>query len=393
MSQALPVPVALVAGLHGDARARAVDTLLRAEPRAIAVHHDLSRISQGRVERVLRDRWGEIDRSPVDLVHACVSCTLREDLVPVLCEHAERGEHSLLVVESWDGVEPRPIAEALTQTVVNGRPVARWIRLAAVLTAVHADRLVADLSSGEDMADRGLDVATEDDRTVAEVLAQQIEYPTALTVAEGERDPRAAQRCDAILAQLNPAAAIVPLNEAALYALVGGGFDPAAAAARMDPALSQGPDRCEAGEVRTVTWRRSRPLHPGRLHAALDDVVATTLRSRGRFWLASRPDTMLVWDAAGSSLAVQPGGPWLAALPEAALEMVSEHRRAAAALDWHEGGGDRCQCLSFTGLGMDPDHLIGVLDACLLTEEEMADGALTFTGAEDPFAELLDLTS
>ncbi|ASU84388.1 cobalamin biosynthesis protein CobW [Nocardiopsis gilva YIM 90087] len=393
MPQALPARVVLVAGLHGAARSAAVDQLLHADPRAIAIHHDLSRIADGEVQRVTRDRWGEVDRTRVDLVHACVSCTLREDLIPLLCELAERGEHSTYIVEAWDGVEPRPIAEALTGTVVNRRPVAHWLRLSSVITVVAADRLIADLSTTEDMVDRGLAVAEEDDRTVAEVLAEQIEYPTALALHGGDRDPEVREQCTAVLVQLNPAAAVVPTERATLHALTNGGFDPLAAAARTDPTAAQPPERCEMGSVRTVTWRRSRPMHPGRLHAALDDVVAVSLRSRGRFWLASHPDTMLVWDAAGASLAMQPAGPWLAALPDAAWELVPDHRKAAATLDWVPECGDRCQCISFTGVGLDTDRLVEVLDSCLLTEEEIADTSLTFDRADDPFAELLDATS
>ncbi|MFC4565412.1 CobW family GTP-binding protein [Nocardiopsis mangrovi] len=388
MTTALPARVALVAGLHPEARTRAVDRLLLADPGAIAVHHDLSRITEGRVERVVRDRWGEVDRVPVDLVHACASCTLREDLLPLLCRLAETGGYGLHIVESWDGVEPRLIAEALTRTVVDGRPVTHWLRLAAVITAVAADRLVADLSSTDDMAGRGLAIATADDRTVAEVLAQQIEYPTALALYGAARDAAVGAQCAAVLAQLNPAAAVVSVERAPLIDLTGGRFDTDAAAARMDPATAQPPDHCEMGDVRTVTWRRSRPMHPARLHAALDDVVGASLRSRGRFWLASHPDTLLVWDAAGTSLAVQPAGPWLASLPDAAWDLVSDQRRAAASLDWSDGCGDRCQCISFTGVGLDTDRLVGLLDSCLLTEEEIAAGAAA-DRADDPFADVL----
>lgn len=393
MKQALPARVALIAGLHADARRRAVDRLLEAEPGALAIHHDLGRIGDGEVYRVLRDRWGTVERTRVDLVHSCVSCTLRQDLVPLLCGLAERGEHSLYVVESWDTVAPRSVAEALTATVVDDRPVTEWVRLAGVATAVAADRLVADLATTDDVDDRGLSVAEEDDRTVAEVLAQQVEYPTCLVLdggaGSGGGDAADTERCTAVLLQLNPAALVVPPEREALAAMAEGGFDAEAAAARMDPATAQPPDSCEAGDVRTVTWRRSRPLHPDRLHRALDDVVAASLRSRGRFWLASHPDTMLAWDAAGASLSVEPCGPWLAALPDAAWELVSERRRAAAALDWCTEHGDRCQCLTFTGVGLDARRLTEVLDSCLLTDEELAEGYRRDEGSDDPFDEII----
>ncbi|WP_017591904.1 CobW family GTP-binding protein [Nocardiopsis potens] len=388
MDYALPARVALVTGLHGGARTRAVDRLLMAEPGAIAVHHDMSRIAEGEVHRVVRDRWGVVERTRVELVHSCVSCTMRLDLIPLLCRLAERGEHPLYVVEGWDSVPPRAIAEALTMSTVGDRPVTDLLRLSGVIGAVAADRLLGDLATADALADRGLDVAEEDARGVAEVLVEQVEYPGSVVLdAEGcttqERD-----RCAAMLVQLNPAAVVAPPEGDALRVMADAGFDPEAAAARTDPATAQPPDFHEAGGVRTVTWRRSRPLHPGRLHGALDDVISCSVRSRGRFWLASHPDTMLAWDGAGGAVAIEPNGPWLAALPDAAWELVSEHRKAAASLDWRPEHGDRCQCISFTGPGLDAERLTALLDSCLLTDEEMAAG-YTRGGSDDPFDDII----
>ncbi|GLU48931.1 CobW family GTP-binding protein [Nocardiopsis ansamitocini] len=393
MPQATAARVVVVAGLHRAARSYAVDEFLYGMPDAVAVHHDLTGITEGVVHRVVRDRWGERDRQRVDLVHACVSCTLREDLVPLLLKLAAQGEAALYVVEAWDGVEPRAIVEALTMAEVNRSPIADWLTVEAAVTVVDAELLVADLTSGDDMCDRGLDIALQDDRTVAEVLSRQVEYPTALVLHGGERAPELTEQCTAVLSQLNPAAAIIAPDRGRLAALAGGRFDAVAAAARLDPACVQPLDFCETGQVRTVTWRRSRPLHPGRLHAALDDVVGAGLRSRGRFWLASRPDTLLVWDASGTSLAMETAGPWLAALPDAAWDLVPEQRRIAARLDWHPTAGDRCQCLSFTGIGLDAGRLVELLDSCLLTEAELEEAAREWPAAEDPFAEVLDAVS
>lgn len=389
MTLATPARVVLVAGLHGPARARAVEELLRGVPGSVAIHHDLHRITEGTAYRVVRDRWGQREHTRIDLVHGCVSCTLREDLVPLLVGLAEAGEHRLLIVEAWDGVEPRAISEALALTRANGRPVARWLRLAAVLTAVSAHRLVEDLACSDFLDERALAVADEDDRTIAEVLAHQVEYPAALTVDGSVADPGEIARAEALLAQLNPAAALLPLECGSLAALADGTFDVQAAAARTDLATATPLDSCAVGEVRTVTWRRSRPLHPGRLHAVLDDVVATSLRSRGRFWLANRPDTMLVWDAAGATLSLESAGPWLAALPDGAWNLASAQRQAVAALDWAPDRGDRCQCLSFTGIGMDTDRIVKELDSCLVSAEEFTDSRAD-PAWDDPFAAVLD---
>ncbi|OLT24971.1 cobalamin biosynthesis protein CobW [Nocardiopsis sp. CNR-923] len=362
--------VLVVTGLHRAARGRTVDALLAAVPRSVAVHHDLGEISEGNVHRVTRDRWGPLDHTPVHLDHLCASCTLREDLVPALLRLAAEGEHALCVVEAWDVVEPRQVAEIIAAQ--------RELELAAVVAAVDADRLLPDLATLDDLRDRALDIAVEDDRTVAEVLAHQIEYPTAIAL-HGTRHRSEAR---SLLEQFNPAAAVV-VPGAALAQLAHGRFDPEAAANRTNPAWARYCPRTD-GRVTTVTWSRRRPLHPERTHGALERLVSSGLRSRGRIWLAGRPDTLLVWDAHGDALVLESGGPWLDALPGAAVEMVSEARRVSALLDWHPVVGDRCQHLAFTGIDMDVQGLVALLDSCLLTEEEAGRPLRT-----DPFADAL----
>ncbi|GAB3213377.1 GTP-binding protein [Marinactinospora endophytica] len=384
--------VVVVSGLHHAARSRTVDHLLRAIPGSIAVHHDLGAIADGEVRRVVRDARGVLDERPVELVHACITCTLREDLLPFLLDLAGDGAPPVCLVETWEGVEPRLVAEAFDM-LVDGRPVSRRLHLAAVITAVDAGLLIADLSCDDDIAERGLGIAVEDDRTVAEVLTRQIEYPTILALAGEPADEAHREERRALLEHLNPAAAVLPVDSARLPDLLQGRFDPRSAAVRLDPLCAQYLGLPRSGRVRTVTWRRRRPMDPGRLHAALDELVAAGLRSRGRFWLASRPDTVLLWDAGGGALAIEPAGPWLAALPEGAWELASEARRAAARMDWDPETGDRGQCLSFTGIDLDEERLVALLDACLLTDEEMGEPGGPWTRHTDPFAEILDAAS
>ncbi|MDE3724633.1 GTP-binding protein [Nocardiopsis sp. N85] len=357
--------VAVITGLHRDARERTVRAALTV-PRTLVVHHDLSEIDRGTVYRVVRDPGGTVDRARVDLVHACASCTLREDLVPFLLDLAARGDHDLCVVDAWDGVEPRSVAEAIAAR--------DELVLTAVVTAVDADRLLPDLAGHDELADRGLDIAQDDDRAVSEVLSRQIEYPTAIAL-HGRRHLAEAR---ALVEHLNPAAAVMDPTDTS--ALTAGRFDTAAAHNRTDP-LSAHHGEHSHGRVRTVVWSRRRPVHPTRLHDAMDGLVSMSLRGRGRLWLGSRPDTVLVWDSHRDMATVAAAGPWLAALPEAALDLVPEARRTAALLDWDPAVGDRGQHLAFTGVDLDTDRLIALLDSCLLTDDETAS-----TFADDPFA-------
>lgn len=166
-------------------------------------------------------------------------------------------------------------------------------------------------------------------------------------------------------------------------ALTGGRFDPDRAHNRLDPTWARYTGRSDE-RVSTVVWTRKRPLHPGRLREAMERIVSFGLRGRGQVWLADRTDTLLVWNAYNDALLLESGGPWLHALPEAALDLVGGPRRASALLDWDPVVGDRRRHLAFTGVDLDAERLVELLAPCLITEEETGR-----TPADDPFADAL----
>ncbi|MFI0775750.1 GTP-binding protein [Streptomyces sp. NPDC021212] len=380
--------VAVVGGLHADARRAAVEEILRTVPGAVALHHDLSAATDRAVHRTVRDATGPLGSGQAPLVNDCACCALRADLVPELLRLAAGGGHRLAVVELWDSVEPQAMAAVIA---AEGAPLA----LTGVATAVDPALVVPYLANGDDLADAGLAAAPTDQRTVADTFARQLEYPTLIAVAEDrERDEPADDGDHAVLTQLTPGARHLRLDDGdgdgALGAALLRGFDIEAAAARQHPACALLPQDTDEHGVSTLVWRRRRPFHPGRLYAALEDLTCAAARSRGRFWLADRPDSLLSWDAAGGALCVESSGPWLAALPDAAWEMVPAERRVAASLDWHPEHGDRRQHLTFTSPGLDRDGLLTLLDSCLLTDDEYAAGPDGWKKLPHAFDDLLD---
>ncbi|POX41980.1 cobalamin biosynthesis protein CobW [Streptomyces sp. Ru73] len=374
--------VVIVGGLHAEARRATVERLLRTVPGSVALHHDLATAADGRVLRTVRDATGLLDSGEAPLVNDCACCALREDLVPELERLADGRTCRLAVVELWDSVEPRAMAEVID--ACGGESLV----LTGVMTAVDPALLLPYLGCGDDLAEAGLAAAASDQRTVADTWARQLEYPPVLVVAPGEEPGDASD--DALLAQLHPTALRIPVASPELAAAAVAGFDVAAAAARQHPACALLPQEADEEDVSTLVWHRTRPFHPGRLHAALEDLCCAAARSRGRFWLADRPDTLLSWDAAGGALCVEDTGPWLAALPDAAWEMVPPVRRAAAALDWDPEHGDRAQHLVFTSPGLDREGLTALLESCLLTDEEYARGRDHWRRLSTAFDELLD---
>ncbi|MFF4763304.1 CobW family GTP-binding protein [Streptomyces sp. NPDC001292] len=384
------LPVAIVAGLHADARRAAVQEILRTVPRSVALHHDLTSAVDSTVHRTVRDAGGLLGSGDAPLVNDCACCALREDLVPELLRLAEEGTHRLAVVELWDSVEPQGMAAVIAAA---GVPLA----LTGVATAVDPALVLPYLSNGDDLADVGLAAAPTDQRTIADTFARQLEYPTVIALAEDGSGAAGGEPADetdhALLAQLTPGARKVRVGSAALQTALLAGFDVDAAAARLHPACALLPQECDEHGVSTFVWRRTRPFHPQRLYAALEDLTCAAARSRGRFWLADRPDTLLSWDAAGGALCVESAGPWLAALPDAAWEMVSAERRLAASVDWHPEHGDRCQYFTFTSPGLDSDGLQALLDSCLLTDDEYAAGTDRWKQLPHAFDDLLDPVS
>ncbi|MFD4974870.1 CobW family GTP-binding protein [Streptomyces sp. NPDC058424] len=394
----MSLSVVIVGGLHADARKAAVARLLAEVPGSVALHHDLATAPAGTVVRTVRDAAGVLSRGETPLVNDCACCALREDLVPELRGIAAAGHAPLAVVELWDSVEPKAMAEVV---------VAGGLAVTGVVTAVDPALVLPYLGNGDDLADGGLAAAATDQRTVADTFARQLEYAPVLAVADS---PEADDEDRELMAQLHPTARRVPIGHgdpagatpaparapeiaprSELVRAALAGFDVEAAAAAQHPACALLPAEADAHGVSTLVWRRHRPFHPERLYAALEDLTCAAARSRGRFWLADRPDTLLHWDAAGGALCVEGAGPWLAALPDAAWDLVPPVRRAAAALDWHPEHGDRCQHLVFTSPGLDRDGLERLLESCLLTDAEYAAGREAWRGLASAFDTLLEV--
>lgn len=395
--------VVIVGGLHTEARRATVARLLADVPASVVLHHDLATAHAGTVVRTIADATGLLSAGETPLVNDCACCALREDLVPELRRLADGGTTRLAVVELWESVEPKAMAEVIAAGGLN---------VTGVITAVDPVLLLPFLGNGDDLAERGLAAAATDQRTVADTFARQLEYAPVLAVLDS---PEADDEDRELLAQLHPTARQIrvpalpnarqaPTSGGHLGGLTGNpapysdlataalsGFDVEAAAAAQHPACALLPAEADNHGVGTMVWHRDRPFHPERLYAALEDITCAAARSRGRFWLADKPDTLLHWDAAGGALCVESVGPWLASLPDAAWDMIPPVRRAAAAMDWHPQHGDRCQHLVFTSPGLDRDGLERVLESCLLTDAEYAAGRAAWKRLPPAFDTLLEV--
>jgi G3E family GTPase len=258
---------------------------------------------------------------------------------------------------------------------------AAWREVAAepprIVTAVAADLLLDGLTD-----DTRPDPA--DTRSVGELVARQIEQAD-LVVPAGEDgdDEWEAEQVRVLLRRLAPWSQHRGLREVGRPGP--GRPDPLHPVTRglSGHALGGHEPVPEHGVVACL-FRARRPFHPVRLHDALDAVLDHVLRSRGHFWLASRPELVMGWESAGS-LSLGPAGGWLGGWPVEHWDTVEPDRRLAAELDWDPYYDDRHHQLFFTGIDLDPVRLHRILAGCLLSDDELARGEKHWRRMADPF--------
>ncbi|MFV2022711.1 CobW family GTP-binding protein [Micromonospora sp. LOL_023] len=390
--------VTVLSGFWPAATMAVARTLLAADPTLYVVRHDLSSVRDGIVHRVVRTGAGIVEDAHVELAHGCVSCTLREDILTTLARLAAGQPARDIVLVLPEVVEPESVAAACAHCQVGGAPIADLVRFDSYVTVVAAEHLLDGLASTDDLAQLGIAAAPDDHRSLADVIVRQIEYADTVVLWGGTPDDLfEAQRLAVLVHRLAPWAVQLTAGD-------GPTVDATGLATRLRHTDRHRPETpgvlgrgvegypigvhepiADCGIVSAV-FRARRPFHPGRLHAALDEVAIHALRSRGHLWLASQPDAVIAWECAGGGVAMHTIGPWLVTLPDAEWHQASAQRRLAAALEWDPYYGDRDSNLVLIGIDFDPVDLHRRLASCLLTDAELADGEAGWRALPDPFA-------
>lgn len=266
---------------------------------------------------------------------------------------------------------------------------------ALFVTVVAAEHLLDGLAHDDPLRSVGLHRDDADERSVGDLVARQVEQADCVVVVGApEGDAWEAEQLSTLLQRLAPWASHLRLADerpagttlASILRRTRGTVEPVAPTERGLRGLLVGTDEPTAlCGVSSVVFGSRRPLHPARLEAALDDLTDRVLRSRGHFWLASRPDLVMSWESTGTPI-IGPVSGWLADLPDEHWSEVDALRRAAASLGWDPYYGDRHSRLVFIGLDLDAGRLHEVLHGCLLTDAELADGEEAWRRLPDPFA-------
>ncbi|TCM46539.1 G3E family GTPase [Kribbella sp. VKM Ac-2568] len=350
----MKTPLTLLVGLSTTLRDPVLDAMLDAATVAVVVEQD-ELPGRGVLSWRVFDGSGAIDAGEFAVGDDCGACQLIESLLPLLEALVARGHWHHVVLAAPPAMEARPLVNALVATLPE-------VRTDTVTCVVDAVLLVEQLSGDELLDERGLALGPPDRRNVAELTARQIEYADVCVLANAHRSA-SPERLHNLLTHLNPRTAVVDADPAGVPAGTvarTGLFDFAAAEAWAGDLAAEDRLQPSGDGVTTVLWRSTRPLHPARLNDALADIVHGVVRSRGVVWLANRPTQRVRWESAGFSASLGTLGEW----------SDSEHLA-------------ECTVVA-TGVGLDPARLQAILDACLLTESELA--TLDWQALEDPFA-------
>lgn len=300
-------PVVLLTGVDPGAMAATMVGLQFGLPGAVAVRHHID-VDRQVLTRTVSDLSGVIEEHEVELAHACVSCAIREDIVPTLERLARTGRWQSVVTHLPVGAEAAHLCSVLEWDT----RLARFLRVSAVVTAVGSAHPVRDLIGDDLLAERGHHSSEEDRRGVGEVLSAMVEYADAV-VLDGEVDPLAR---GLVRTLARPTAAVVDGASALdVGLLVGRDNHHRAREYWASPLRSEELPVIGAEGVWQLDLRSPYPFHPDRLLESLEQLGGGAHRSRGCFWLPTRPDRAITWDGAGGQLSIGDHGPWRKAAP------------------------------------------------------------------------------
>jgi G3E family GTPase len=329
-------PLVVVTGVDPVAMDATLMSLTWDLPRAVSVRHRIDPHSQV-LTRTVSDVSGVLEQEHIQLEHACVSCALREDILPTLERLARDDRWSSIVA----GLPTATEAGQLAHVLGTDSRLARHLKLSSVLAAVGTNDVVRDLLNDDLLRERGVHTNPDDDRGVGEIACAQIEFADLVVL---DADP-GAEAADLVRALVRPDVPVVTgADQLDGGAVISRRHQRAVTNGWCSPELDTEIPGLDSGHAWRLDLCSPRPFHPDRLLDQIERLGTGQHRSRGAFWLPTRPGDLLEWSGAGGQLSIGSYSPWGRRTPVTRL--------------------------IFTGVGTLPGELADAFEDILLTPAE-----------------------